>query len=192
MKNKIIKRKLRSNRWYLLIIRNSQLDRISVTIASLGIISVNRDGHYKGRHACIHYKWVSRGTLFGACFIPSLAWHDIHCIPHFCSLSAISLVGVESTESRFSSGTKANDVELTQNRFPEGLGPSSNTWPKCAPHFAHDTSVLTKPGFKARSIMFPPTVTRKHKKATITVNFLTLWFAQTRIPFYSFCQFLFP
>src|SRR3989344_4029106 len=37
---------------------------------------------------------------------------------------------------------KIKEVELMQNLFPVGIGPSSNTWPKWPPHFLHMTSVL--------------------------------------------------
>lgn len=36
---------------------------------------------------------------------------------------------------------KSRAAELMQNRFPVGLGPSSNTWPRWAPHFEQRTSV---------------------------------------------------
>ena len=34
------------------------------------------------------------------------------------------------------------EYEFMQNLFPVGSGPSSKTWPKCPPHFLHNTSVL--------------------------------------------------
>ena len=38
-------------------------------------------------------------------------------------------------------GTSVRQIELMQYRNPSGPGPSSNTWPRCAPQFEHMTSV---------------------------------------------------
>ena len=41
--------------------------------------------------------------------------------------------------------SKSSDAELMQYRRPDGCGPSSKTWPRCASQAAHATSILAMP-----------------------------------------------
>ncbi|CAH1998989.1 unnamed protein product [Acanthoscelides obtectus] len=53
------------------------------------------------------------------------------------------------------------EAELMQNLFLVGGGPSSNTCPRWAPHWAQVTSVRTLPGWDIRSKRFAPTIWRR-------------------------------
>lgn len=53
---------------------------------------------------------------------------------------------------------KSSAAELMQNRFLVGTGPSLNTWPRCAEHLEHRTSVRTIPGRVKTSNIFAPTL----------------------------------
>lgn len=56
---------------------------------------------------------------------------------------------------------KLRALELTQKRFPVGLGPSSNTWPMWAPQVAQPTSVRASDGLHTNSSKLAPTGERK-------------------------------
>src|SRR5690606_8466623 len=51
---------------------------------------------------------------------------------------------------------RSSEAEFMQYRRPVGAGPSSNTWPRCAPHWLHTVSVRTMPWLLSRvSVMAP-------------------------------------
>src|ERR1035437_7412306 len=50
----------------------------------------------------------------------------------------------------FSAARKSNAAEFMQYRSPVGAGPSSNTCPRCASHFAQRTSVRAMPNVESR------------------------------------------
>src|SRR5919108_1992231 len=60
--------------------------------------------------------------------------------PHFFSYR--SSLYLRSTPFLPSS---SSDAELIQYLFPVGRGPSSKTWPRCAPQLLHWTSILRIP-----------------------------------------------
>lgn len=59
---------------------------------------------------------------------------------------------------------KSRAAELMQNRFPVGLGPSSNTWPRWAPHFEQRTSVRFMSVFIVRRRRLQLTRKNRHHK----------------------------
>ena len=52
----------------------------------------------------------------------------------------------------FVAASNESDAELMQYLFPVGWGPSLNTWPRCAPQLAQDTSVLFQPETQGNKI----------------------------------------
>src|ERR1700733_1390279 len=62
-------------------------------------------------------------------------------------LSIFWIRNSDRTQSRenYTAFTKRSDAEFMQYRRPVGLGPSSNTWPRCASHSVHATAVLAMP-----------------------------------------------
>lgn len=73
-----------------------------------------------------------------------------------------------------------------QKRFLVGAGPSPNTWPRCAEHLEHLTSVRTKPGRVKTSNIFAPTLiqhTNVHSpKAFIYISHKTWVMSWERYP----------
>lgn len=59
---------------------------------------------------------------------------------------------------------KSRAAELMQNRFPVGLGPSSNTWPRWAPHLEQRTSVRFMSVFIVRRRRLQLTRKNRHHK----------------------------
>lgn len=59
---------------------------------------------------------------------------------------------------------KSRAAELMQNRFPVGLGPSSNTWPRWAPHFEQRASVRFMSVFIVRRRRLQLTRKNRHHK----------------------------
>lgn len=75
---------------------------------------------------------------------------------------------------------KSREAELMQNRFLVGLGPSSNTWPRWAEHFAQRTSVRTRPGRVKTSNIFAPTsvyhtIVQIPKSSLFTCHIIKQW-----------------
>lgn len=76
----------------------------------------------------------------------------------------VHLIYIRTTQSvRSSAGMKSKEAELIQNLFLVGAGPSLNTWPRCAEHLEHRTSVRTIPGRVKTSNIFAPTFYFKPK-----------------------------
>merc|ERR1712062_895591 len=65
--------------------------------------------------------------------------------------------GASSTAASPSAAWNSRLAELTQYLSPVGLGPSSKTWPRCAPHSAQETSVRIRLGSAIIRKRFPPT-----------------------------------
>lgn len=84
----------------------------------------------------------------------------------FCNLKICKsdfyeeLFGVEVS----SAFLKSRAAELIQYRFPVGLGPSSNTWPRWAPHFEQRTSVRFMSVFIVRRRRLQLTRKNRHHK----------------------------
>src|SRR3984957_15804574 len=62
-------------------------------------------------------------------------------------LSIFWIRNSDRTQSRenYTAFTKRSDAEFMQYRRPVGLGPSSNTWPRCASHSVQETAVRSMP-----------------------------------------------
>src|ERR1700722_2391221 len=62
-------------------------------------------------------------------------------------LSIFWIRNSDRTQSRenYTAFTKRSDAEFMQYRRPVGLGPSSNTWPRCASHSVHATAIRSVP-----------------------------------------------
>jgi len=61
-----------------------------------------------------------------------------------------------------------------QYRSPVGAGPSSNTWPRCAPHCAHTVSVRTMPWLRSTiSVMAPGMASEKLGQPQPASNLVT-------------------